>query len=401
MEERRAIVSSPASGIQHPTSIFSLALTDFRNYASLRIEADAGPVVLTGLNGAGKTNLLEAVSLLAPGRGLRRARMREMDRWAEGEAAGPWTIAARLGGPGGGVQIGTGRDVAAAERSDRRIVKVEGKPARSHSELAKYANVLWVTPQMDTLFQESGSVRRRFLDRLVYSFEPDHAARVNAYEQAMQERNRLLKIQPSDSTWISALEARMAAQGMAIAQARTNTVETINDSIMMASAAFPRARLSLCGWVDEQLAVHGAALAAEEAFAGALAESRREDMAAGRALIGPHRTDLRVEHMVRAVAANACSTGEQKALLLSIVLAQARSVAAWRGSVPVLLLDEVAAHLDEARRAALFEEILSLGAQAWLTGTDEGLFEGLEGKAQFFAVADGSINKVSYAAKSG
>lgn len=391
MEECGAIASFPSSSLKQPTSVFSLALTDFRNYPSLRIEAGAGPVVLTGSNGAGKTNLLEAVSLLAPGRGLRRARMRELDRWAEA-AAGPWAISARLIGPSGEVQIGTGRDVAAAERSDRRLVKLGGKPARSHTELSKYFNVLWLTPQMDSLFQEGAGVRRRFLDRLVYSFEPGHAARVNAYEQAMQERNRLLQ-QPgkADPDWLSALEGRMAAQGVAIAQARANTVETINDSIMMATTAFPRALLSLRGWVEEQLAGHGTALAMEAAFAEALAKFRREDAAAGRTLFGPHRADLRVHHLARDVGAEACSTGEQKALLLSILLAQARSVAAWRGSVPVLLLDEVAAHLDESRRAALFEEILSLGAQAWLTGTDAGLFVGLREEAQFFNVASGVI----------
>ena len=339
-----------------------LILTDFRNHAALTIAPGRGFVVLTGENGAGKTNVLEAVSLLAPGRGLRRAGLGEMARQG---GPGGFGVAADLIGD---VTIATGTQAAAPER---RIVRVQGS-ATAATALAEWLTVLWLTPAMDRLFVEPAGERRRFLDRLTLALAPGHAVRSNRYEAAMRARNRLLaEDAPPDREWLAALEAQMAEHGAAIDAARRETVAALAERLVeQPEGPFARAGLALEGWTD-----------AGDTLAADLARSRTRDAAAGRALVGPHRSDLAVTHLGKGQAAGLCSTGEQKALLLGLILAHADLVAERTGSPPVLLLDEVAAHLDPLRRAALFERLAAAG-QVWMTGTEDALFSDL-GRAAF------------------
>ncbi len=373
-----------------------LRLTAFRNYAAAELTCDARPVVLTGPNGAGKTNLLEAVSFLAPGRGLRRARMAEVARRAAGpHDGGPtaaWAVAAEVHTLEGVRQIGTGLDPR-AEGRERRVVKLDGGTAGSQQALGEIVAATWLTPRMDRLFQEAPAGRRRFVDRLVFGLDPAHAGRVNSYEHALRERARLLRQDggAADPAWLSALEQRMAAQGVAIAAARRDLVTRLAGAARLDDLGpFPRAGVGLAGdlesWLDEL-----SALAAEERLAATLAESRARDADSGGAGYGPHRSDLVVRHLAKDMPAEQCSTGEQKALLVSLILAHARLLAAERGFAPLVLLDEVAAHLDAERRAALFDALVRLGAQAWLTGTEAALFDGLRDQARFFEVREGEI----------
>lgn len=366
-----------------------LALTDFRCYASLRIEMDPRPVVLTGPNGAGKTNLIEALSFLAPGRGLRRARLDEVDRRGAEEGA-HWAVAAALSTPRGPLEIGTGRDPEAGRGAMRRVLRIDGKPTKSQAELARLLCVLWVTPEMDRLFQENSGGRRRFLDRMVYGVDPDHAGRSAAYDHALRERARLLREGVRDETWLGALESTMAGRGIAIAAARRALVRRLKDALLLGVGPFPRAEIALQGtveaWLDE-----GPALDAEERFKALLAASRAEDGEQGGAKDGPHRSDFSVYHVETNMPAALCSSGEQKALLIALVLAHARLQALEHAAPPLLLLDEVGAHLDRVRRTALFEELRALGAQAWMTGTDETAFESLGPAAQYFRVVDGNV----------
>ena len=368
-----------------------LVLSDFRNYRSARLDLQPGPVVVNGPNGAGKTNLLEALSFLSPGRGLRSAKLGEVDRRnpADGEAAGTgWAVAVTIATRHGILRIGTGREPQGGER---RVVRLDGEPAKGQVALAERLGVLWLTPQMDRLFLEGPAGRRRLMDRLVLGLDPMHAARVTRYEQALRERSRLLRDGPRDPAWLAALEATMAAEGVAVAAARRDAIERLDQVCGNADGAFPRARLSLLGTLESWLEGMPA-LAAEDRFAGALADSRREDAIAGGAALGPHRSDLAVVHADKGVAAETASTGEQKALLIAIVLAQAELQREVRGEPPLLLLDEVAAHLDADRRAALFNLVAGFKGQAWLTGTDMALFAPLRGVAQFLSVCDGALS---------
>lgn len=345
--------------------------------------------MLTGRNGAGKTNILEAISLLMPGRGIRRAKLSELDN--RGVHNGAWAVAATLFGREGEVRIGTGRDPESGDGMDKRITKIDGKIIKGQAELSRHFSLVWLTPQMEQLFQESASSARKFFDRLVYSFDTEHAARVGEYEFAMRERNRILQSERFDPAWLDALEQTMAESGAAIAQARLATGEHINQTIADSPLSFPKAHIRIIGLLEQQLEEGASSLAAEESFKLALKEGRKMDKAAGRTLHGPHRSEMHVIYMEKQMVAESCSTGEQKALLLSIVLAQARSGARWHGLVPVLLLDEVIAHLDATRRLELFEEICQIGAQTWMTGTDAALFTGLERKAQYFHVDNGVL----------
>jgi DNA replication and repair protein RecF len=382
-----------------------LHLTAFRNYAQAGLESDGRPVVLTGPNGAGKTNLLEAVSFLAPGRGLRRAGLSDVERHPGAQGRGqeasaavpasqPWAVAARVITPDGPRDLGTGRDPTADGR-ERRAVKIDGDFVGSQQALGEIVAVTWLTPQMDRLFQDSPGGRRRFVDRLVYGIDPAHAGRVNAYEHAMRERARLLRgDRAPDPAWLSVLEQRMAERGVAIAAARRQLIDRLASASASGGGPFPKADLGLSGdletWFDEL-----SALDAEEKMTAALTDARGRDAETGGAAYGPHRADLVARHVDRDLPAELCSTGEQKALLISIVLAHARLLAAERGFAPLVLLDEVAAHLDAERRAALFDELVALGAQPWLTGTDPELFAGLHGRAQFFEVQAARITPVT------
>ncbi len=378
--------------------IARLALSDFRCYARAVLETDSRPLVLTGHNGAGKTNLLEAISFLAPGRGLRRARLGEIDRVVPGGSCGAWAVSATAMGPEGPRELGSGRDPARdpgeTAARDRRLVKVDGAFARGQQALGEAFRVDWLTPQMDGLFREAASGRRRFLDRLVYGFDPSHAGRVSAYEQVLRDRSRLLRTGGGDAAWLASLEDAMARHGVAIAAARRALMARLAGACAAGSGTFPRAGLGLIGdlesWLDEL-----SALAAEDRLRERLAAGRARDAEAGGAGVGPHRSDLAVRHLGNGLAAELCSTGEQKALLVSIVLAHARLLTLDDGAAPVLLLDEVVAHLDERRRAALFEELLALGAQAWMTGTEAALFADLRGSAQFFLVRDAQVSRTN------
>jgi DNA replication and repair protein RecF len=367
--------------------IRQLTLTNFRNYAALSLELKPGAVVLTGDNGAGKTNLLEAISLLTPGRGLRRAPYADVAR--EG-GDGSFAIHARLDGPEGPVDIGTGFAGAEASESGRRV-RINGAPARSADDLLEWLRVVWLTPAMDSLFTGPTGDRRRFLDRLVLAIDAGHGQRALDYEKAMRGRNRLLAENSRDGAWFDAIETQMAETGVAIAAARVELVRLLAAMIerLPGDGPFPQADIALAGELESQVGTM-AAVDVEEQFRRALAISRERDRAAGRTLEGPHRSDLLVRHRPKAMPADLCSTGEQKALLVGIVLSHARLTGEISGMAPILLLDEIAAHLDAGRRAALFSILEDLNCQAFMTGTDAALFSSLKGRAQFLTVDHGA-----------
>lgn len=375
--------------------ISSLSLSNFRNYEYARIEVSSVPVVLTGANGAGKTNILEAISLFSVGRGLRRAKLSELDSISSNTELA-WAIAANVIGRQGEIKIGTGRLSDNYEDNDKRVVKIDGKITRGQAELSRHLSIIWLTPQMEQLFIEGASSGRKFLDRLVFGFDAEHASRINEYDYAMRERNKLLQNNNSnwgraDSNWLDTLEQKMAECATAIAIARLSTCEHINHTITVSPLSFPKAHVDVFGFVEDLLKNGSSAIEAENSLKNALANYRNQDAVAGRTSVGTHKSELCVTHVKKNMPAESCSTGEQKALMLSIVLAQARSGAIWHGVVPIILLDEVAGHLDATRRLELFEEICQIGAQTWMTGTDAHLFEGLQEKAQFFQVDNGKI----------
>ncbi|GKY86712.1 DNA replication/repair protein RecF [Sinisalibacter aestuarii] len=351
-----------------------LMLSHFRSHKRAVLALDGRPVAIHGRNGAGKTNILEAVSLLSPGRGLRRAVADEIAR--RPEALG-WKVTALLQSLHQLHEVETW-----AEAGNPRQVKIDDKPAPQVA-LGRIARVVWLVPVMDRLWTEGAEGRRRFLDRMAMSFEPGHAQAVLDYEKAMRERNRLLKDGQQDRHWYHALEAQMAKAGAEIQANRAFTVERLTAAQAEAETSFPTAELQL---LHAEGALDGPE--GEAALAGAYEAGRRADLAAGRTLAGPHRADLAASYAAKGVAAKDASTGEQKALLVSLVLANARALAMDFGAPPILLLDEVAAHLDAGRRAALYDEICALGAQAFMTGTGPELFEALGGRAQYFEVRE-------------
>lgn len=353
-------------------AVTALTLSHFRSHKLARISVDERPVALYGPNGAGKTNILEAVSLFSPGRGLRRASAEDMTR--RPEALG-WKLMGQLTSLGQVHEVETWSEGGAA-----RQVRIDGKAA-SQVALGRIARVLWLIPAMDRLWIEGAEGRRRFLDRMTLSFFPDHAEASLTYEKAMRERNRLLKDQVRDAHWYAALERQMAEAGHKIHQARCAALVQLSAAQDNAETAFPTATLEL-----QQS--EGEMPESEVDLREALEESRFRDIAAGRTLVGPHRTDLYGVYAAKGVPARDCSTGEQKALLVSLILANARALAQHFGAPPLLLLDEVAAHLDAGRRAALYDEICALGAQAWMTGTGPELFEELGTRAQYIEVTE-------------
>ncbi|AZO49187.1 MAG: DNA replication/repair protein RecF [Mesorhizobium sp.] len=373
---------------QQQTHISKLTLTNFRNYAALSIDLSPGAVVLSGDNGAGKTNLLEAVSLLTPGRGLRRAPYVDLAR--EGGDGG-FALHARIEGPEGQVEIGTGIPGGDSSESGRRV-RINGAAARSAEDMLEWLRVVWLTPAMDGLFPGPAADRRRFLDRLVLAIDPGHGQRALDYEKAMRGRNRLLTEGSRDGGWFDAIETQMAETGVAIAAARAELVRLLAAMIerLPSSGPFPQADISLHGDLENALGA-APAVDVEERFRRALADGRDRDRAAGRTLDGPHRSDLVVRHRPKAMPAELCSTGEQKALLVGIVVSHARLTGEMSGMTPILLLDEIAAHLDAGRRAALFSILEELNCQAFMTGTDAALFSSLEGRAQFLTVDHGTV----------
>ncbi|SHH41492.1 DNA replication/repair protein RecF [Cognatishimia maritima] len=349
-----------------------LTLSHFRSHKHSTITCDSRPIAIHGANGAGKTNILEAVSLFSPGRGLRRASAQEMTR--RPEAVG-WKLTGLLETGSTKQEIVTWSDEGAA-----RQVKINDKAA-PQTRLGEICRVIWLIPAMDRLWIEGAEGRRRFLDRTALSFFPDHAQAALTYEKCMRERNRLLKEQIRDAHWYRALEDQMAQSGAQIHRNRSATVAFLTDAQANAQTAFPIAELEI-----QQ--TEGAIPTTEQDFKEAFAESRSRDIMAGRTLVGPHRSDLYGTYLAKGVPAADCSTGEQKALLISLILANARALAAQIGAAPILLLDEVAAHLDASRRAALYDEICALGAQAWMTGTEKGLFDALGDRGQYLTITE-------------
>jgi DNA replication and repair protein RecF len=370
-----------------PLAVRQVRLTDFRNYRQLRLDCGVEPVVLVGPNGAGKTNLLEALSFLAPGRGLRRARLDEVTRRPD---AATWAVAATLDTPEGRLAIGTGLEPGRDGSLPRRVVRIDGRPVQGQTALGLHVAAVWLTPQLDRLFLDGPGERRRFLDRLVTALLPEHAGDVAAYENALRQRARLLGEGNRDPHWFTALEDTMARHGVALAANRADTVQRLDAAARLGIGPFPRASLAMAGEIDGWIAAM-AAIDAEDRLRAALADSRLRDAESGTTSKGPHRSDLAVRHLDLDLPAAEGSTGQQKALLVSISLAHARLVALSRGRPPLLLLDEIAAHLDAERRSALFDEVLALGVQSWMTGTDADLFKPLADRAQVLRVADGSI----------
>ena len=367
-------------------AVTRLNLTEYRNIRHLRLKSEARVVVLSGPNGAGKTNILEAISFLSPGRGLRRARLAEVVRRGGAES---WVVAAHIRDPRGMTEIGTGL-VPGEQGVERRLVKIDGRTVRGTAPLTQAVTLNWLTPQMDRLFIEGPGARRRLLDRLVYGFDAEHASRVSAYDRALRERSQLLRNDRGDSAWLAALEDAMATHGVAVAAARREAIARLTSGMKAGVSPFPSARVTADGdverWLDDSPAID-----AEARFREVLEAARQSDAQTGGARTGPHRTDFAVCHVEKDMPAADCSTGEQKALLVSIVLADARLQEARLGRAPVLLFDEVTAHLDAERREALFVLLAARSAQTWITGTDSLLFDELGSAAQRFEVNDGRV----------
>ena len=367
-----------------------LKLTNFRNHETLSLDLDKRHVVLTGENGAGKTNILEAVSFLSPGRGMRRA---SYDIVGQAGGGGSWTVFAKLSGATGEVSIGTGLQQTAHGVETTRKVHVNGAQAKTADVLLEHSRIVWLTPAMDGLFTGPKGDRRRFLDRLVLAIDPKHGRRVADFEKAMRARNKLLSEDTPDSQWLDATEVQLAELAIAVAFARHELVTLLSETIIAnndPASPFPDALVKLSGSLETVVGDMPAS-DLEQEYLGRLRSSRRLDAGAGRTLEGPHRSDLVVHHRPKSMPASQCSTGEQKALLIGLLLAHVRLVGEMHGFAPILLLDEIAAHLDEGRRAALYDMIDALGCQAWMTGTDRELFKALDNRANFFTVENGTV----------
>jgi DNA replication and repair protein RecF len=368
-----------------------LTLTNFRSYRVAQIEVAAGPVVLVGPNGAGKTNLIEAISFLAPGRGLRRA---TLDEVAFQEGNGSWAVSADVDGALGLATLGTGIEAPATEDAAiSRKCRIDREPAVSVAALSDHLRVIWLVPSMDAMFSGPASERRRFLDRLALAVDSEHSGRVAALERALRSRNRLLEGPRPDPHWLDAIEHETAEVAVAVAAQRAETVARLQQALAARddpASVFPASEIALKGWIEE-LVRQRPALAVEDRYRAVLKDNRARDAAAGRTLDGPHLTDLIVTHARKGVAAADASTGEQKALLIGLVLAHASLLTEMSGFAPVLLLDEVVAHLDPQRRTALYGELERLGAQVWMTGADPAAFAELERRAEVFEVSPGRV----------
>ncbi len=363
----------------HSVSVARVSLTAFRNYGNHCFDVSPSPIVVTGANGSGKTNLLEAISLLVPGRGLRRAELTDLQSHFHAEF---WAVAIQMRTAFGPLMIGTGRNPNEPDDS-RRLVHIDGKNIRGQHALADHVAMAWITPAMDRILAEGAGTRRKWFDRLVYSFDPAHAGRIARYEKAMRERLKLLREGMGDAGWLSALEDEMAQTGVAIAAARRHLLRQLRTAIDETEGVFPRADLALKGLAEEALD-NTPALLIEDRLRGELGAARSDDRQTGTCAIGAHRSDLIVIHRAKNCPAELCSTGEQKALMIAIMLAYVRAIIHQRQMQPLFLLDDIVAHLDDTRRAALFEEILALGVQAWMTGTDADDFASILPYAQHY-----------------
>jgi len=369
--------------------VLRLSLTNFRNYHAASLEAGARTMVLVGPNGAGKTNLIEAISFLAPGRGLRRATLDEV-AFAEGD--GSWAVSAEIEGALGLATLGTGIERPLGEDTALlRKFRIDREPAPSAAAFADHLRAIWLTPAMDGLFAGAPSERRRFLDRMALAVDAEHGSRINALERALRSRNRLLEDAHPDAHWLAAVEHETAELAVAVAGLRVETVRRL-DAVLRSrkDSAFPPVEIALDGWMEKLIPGHPAG-EIEARYRAVLRDNRARDAAAGRTLDGPHLTDLAVIYAAKGIAAADASTGEQKALLIGLVLAHARLITEMTGFAPVLLLDEVVAHLDPSRRAALQTELAALGAQVWMTGADPALFAEISGDAKFIEVVSGRL----------
>jgi DNA replication and repair protein RecF len=368
-----------------------LTLTNFRSYRAAQIEVAASPVVLVGPNGAGKTNLIEAISFLAPGRGLRRA---TLDEVAFQEADGSWAVSAEVEGALGLATLGTGIEAPATEgMAVTRKCRIDREPAVSVAALSDHVRVVWLVPAMDAMFSGPASERRRFLDRLALAVDAEHSGRVAALERALRSRNRLLEEPRPDPHWLDAIEHETAEVAVAVAAQRAETVARLQQALNardQPASEFPAGEIALKGWIEE-LVRQRPAIEVEDRYRAVLRDNRARDAAAGRTLDGPHLTDLAVTHARKGIPAADASTGEQKALLIGLILAHAHLLTEMSGFAPALLLDEVVAHLDPARRTALYAELEALGAQVWMTGADPAAFAEIEPRAQVFEVSPGCI----------
>lgn len=380
-----------AAGLPLQGRVSRIALSRFRSYRSVTIEPQAGLVALVGPNGAGKTNVLEALSFLTPGRGLRRATLAEA---AFDQGDGGWAVSATLEGPYGETLLGTGIDGGDAEVRSRQC-RIDRAPVGSAAAFADHIRVIWLTPAMDGLFLGSAGERRRFLDRLVLAVDAEHGTRVNALERSLRSRNRLLEEMSPDPAWLDAVEHETAELAVAVAAARAEAVRRLAGLIEETkdpASPFPWALLALDGTLEAGV-LERPAVAVEDEYRAILRDNRHRDRAAGRTTVGPHASDLLCVHGPTGAPAERCSTGQQKALLIGLVLAHARLVAGMAGFTPIVLLDEVAAHLDPERRAALYDALEALGSQVWMTGADPHAFSGLGDRADLFSVAAGTITR--------
>jgi DNA replication and repair protein RecF len=376
-----------------PASIRRLNLHNFRNYHAASLEADAPTIVLVGPNGAGKTNLIEAISFLAPGRGLRRA---TLDEVAFSEGDGSWAVAAEIEGTLGLATLGTGieRRPADDDAAIQRRCRIDREPAPSAAAFADHLRAVWLVPAMDALFAGAPSERRRFLDRLALAVDAEHTSRVNALERSLRSRNRLLEEARTDSHWLDAVEHETAELAVAVAGLRVETVRRLDGVLAQRKdSPFPSVEIAIDGWL-ETLVPQNPAGEIEERYRAVLRDNRSRDAAAGRTLDGPHLTDLKVVYAAKGIPAAEASTGEQKALLIGLVLAHARLLRQMTGAAPVLLLDEVLAHLDPARRASLYGELAELGAQAWMTGADPAVFREVPSPAEMIEVRSGTLARI-------
>lgn len=374
-----------------PSRIHRLSLTHFRNYRAATLQVAGDMVVLVGPNGAGKTNCMEAVSFLSPGRGLRRATLEDI---ADNQGDGSWAVSAEVEGALGLATLGTGIDPPTGEASNARRCRIDREPVGSATAFGDHLRMVWLTPAMDGLFMGAASERRRFFDRLVLAIDSEHSSRVSALERSLRSRNRLLEVRNYDDHWCDAIERETAELAVAVAASRGQTAAKL--AVMLhergAASAFPSAEIMLDGWMENAL-LQEPATAVEDRYREILRASRPRDAAAGRTLDGPHLTDLQVIYAPKNMPARDASTGEQKALLIGLVLAHATMVAGMTGIVPLLLLDEVVAHLDPNRRKALFDELAKLGAQVWMTGADPAAFVDIGPTGEIFDVESGRATR--------
>lgn len=373
--------------------ICRLTLTNFRNYHAASVAVEGGPIVLVGPNGAGKTNLIEAISFLTPGRGLRRATLEEA-AFAEGD--GSWAVSAEIEGALGLATLGTGIEPPATEDVlPQRLCRIDREPVSSVAAFADHIRIIWLTPSMDGLFNGPASERRRFFDRLVLAVDAQHSSRVSALERSLRSRNRLLENPRPDPHWLDAVEHETAELAVAVAALRGETVRRLQTALAARTeSAFPSAEIALQGWMEQMLADHPA-VEVEDRYRTVLRENRARDAQAGRTLDGPHLTDLIVTYAAKNVPAADASTGEQKALLIGLVLAHAGLVSEMTGCAPLLLLDEVVAHLDPSRRVALYDAIWRLGSQVWMTGADPAAFAEIVSRSQVFQINAGQIARIN------